>query len=58
MAIETTLNAAGIIYNALRESYSHEELCKAYGLGINSSYQQIALQAIAWGDANEDGTLN
>jgi hypothetical protein len=45
-------------YAALTEHYTHAELCHAYGLTEDATAAMIAAQAILWGDANNDGSLN
>ena len=46
------------IAQLLLEIYTREELLEDYDLPSDATDAQIGGQAILWGDANADGTLN
>lgn len=52
------MSALQAAYAALSENYSHAELCQSYGLTEDATAAMIVGQAILWGDANADGSLN
>jgi hypothetical protein len=58
LGMATTTHIADKIVGQLEESLGRSVITKNYGLSDDSTNLEIATQAILWGDANTDGTLN
>lgn len=46
------------IASGLMQYQSREEILEAYGLSADATDSDIGYQAVLWGDANADGSLN
>lgn len=46
------------IASGLMQYHTREEILEAYGLSEDATDSDIGYQAVLWGDANPDGSLN